>query len=86
MTNTRTDIHASVGFELKIPVFERANTVHALDGAATVVTFNPILFFVGHLTTISIASLMAGRITIWKLFGRKRTWLYSSTVPEIPRR
>jgi hypothetical protein len=25
-----------VGFELTIPVFERANTVHALDHAATV--------------------------------------------------
>jgi hypothetical protein len=26
-----------VGFELMIPVFERAKTVHALDGAATVI-------------------------------------------------
>jgi hypothetical protein len=27
---------ARVGFELTIPVFERAKTVHALDGAASV--------------------------------------------------
>jgi hypothetical protein len=26
-----------VGFESTIPVFERAKTVHALDGAATVI-------------------------------------------------
>jgi hypothetical protein len=26
-----------VGFELTIPVFERAKTVHALDSAATVI-------------------------------------------------
>jgi hypothetical protein len=28
---------AGVGFEPTIPVFERAKTVHALDGAATVI-------------------------------------------------
>jgi hypothetical protein len=26
-----------VGFEITIPVFEKAKTVHALDGAATVI-------------------------------------------------
>jgi hypothetical protein len=29
----------SVGFEPTIPVFERAKTVHALDGATTVIGF-----------------------------------------------
>jgi hypothetical protein len=29
-----------VGFEPTIPVFERAKTVHALDGAATVICLN----------------------------------------------
>jgi hypothetical protein len=36
---TQNDIHTSnprVGFELTTPVFQRANTVHALDRAATV--------------------------------------------------
>jgi hypothetical protein len=33
------------GFELTIPVFERAKTVHALDGAATVIdTLKPTWF------------------------------------------
>jgi hypothetical protein len=36
--NKRTQITMpSVGFELTIPAFERANTVHALDHAATVI-------------------------------------------------
>jgi hypothetical protein len=32
-----TDIDASSGIRPTIPVFERANTVHALDRAATVI-------------------------------------------------
>jgi hypothetical protein len=32
-----------VGFEPKIPVFERAKTVHALDRAATVIGYTVIL-------------------------------------------
>jgi hypothetical protein len=36
--NERTQTSMSqVGLELTIPVFERAKTVHALDGAATVI-------------------------------------------------
>jgi hypothetical protein len=30
-----------VGFEPKIPVFERAKTIHALDHAATMIGFPP---------------------------------------------
>jgi hypothetical protein len=33
-----TDIHAQVGFEPTISVFERVETVHALDCAATVIS------------------------------------------------
>jgi hypothetical protein len=36
---TRTNIHASRGFEPMIPVFERTKTVHALDHAATVIGY-----------------------------------------------
>jgi shikimate 5-dehydrogenase len=37
-----------LGFEPTIPVFERANTVHALDSAATVIgIINTIFFFFG---------------------------------------
>jgi hypothetical protein len=32
-----------VGFELTIPVFERAKTVHASDRAATVIGIQPII-------------------------------------------
>jgi hypothetical protein len=32
-----------VGFEPKIPVFERAKTVHALDRAATVIEREPMV-------------------------------------------
>jgi hypothetical protein len=34
-----------VGFELTIPLFERAKTVHAFDGAATVIGIWNILVF-----------------------------------------
>jgi hypothetical protein len=35
---TQTSMH-KVGFEPRIPVFDRAKTVHALDRAATVIGF-----------------------------------------------
>jgi hypothetical protein len=38
-----TDIH-ELGFEPTISVFERAKTVHALDGAATVIGSFPDVF------------------------------------------
>jgi hypothetical protein len=41
---TQTSI-PQVGFELTIPLFERATTVHALNRAATVIGVDPIYFF-----------------------------------------
>jgi hypothetical protein len=44
---------SQVGFEPTIPVFERAKTVHALDGAATVIgNFIRLLLFVRNMESM----------------------------------
>jgi hypothetical protein len=40
-----------MGFELTIPVFERAKTFHALDRAATVIGISHVFFFPKFLLT-----------------------------------
>jgi hypothetical protein len=42
---------AQMGFEIIIPVFERAKTVHALDRAATVIgKFRELFYEISNLT------------------------------------
>jgi hypothetical protein len=76
-----------VGFETTIPVFERAKTVHALDGAATVIGFHLIYPYVnfprhcGHTNFYSQTFTAQPIVTLQQVFlGEFVTGFFCSEV------
>jgi hypothetical protein len=53
-----------VGFELPTPVFERAKTVHALDGAATVIGMRVLSGTINWPTNVKRLTLLPIRFII----------------------